>query len=111
MEALKRGDIVLVALSGDYGKPRPALVVQSDLFNENHPSITVLPITSELRSTPLFRITVEPAPSNGLRMLSQIMVDKPTTARRERVREVIGHLDDLLQTRVNRSLLVWLGLP
>lgn len=111
MEALKRGDIVLVALAGDYGKPRPALIVQSDLFNECHPSVAVLPITSELRSTPLFRVTVEPSRANGLRRLSQIMVDKPHTVARERLRDVIGCLEVDMQTRVNRSLLVWLGLP
>lgn len=55
---MRRGDLVTIALQGDYGKPRPALIVQSDLFNE-HPSVTILPVTSELRETPLFRIRVE----------------------------------------------------
>ena len=56
---MKRGDLVTVSLPGSYGKPRPALIIQSDLFDE-HPSVTVLPITSELRDAPLFRITIEP---------------------------------------------------
>jgi len=57
---VRRGDLVTVALPGEFGKPRPALVVQSDLFNETHPTVTVMPLTSELRNAPLFRIVVEP---------------------------------------------------
>ena len=57
---MKRGDLVTVSLPGAYGKPRPALIIQSNLFDD-HPSVTVLPITSELRETPLFRITLEPS--------------------------------------------------
>jgi PemK-like, MazF-like toxin of type II toxin-antitoxin system len=56
---VKRGDLVVVALPGDYGKPRPALVVQSDLFNDAHASITVAPVSSTIVNTPLFRVTVE----------------------------------------------------
>ena len=63
-----------IALQGDLGKPRPALVIQSDLFDE-HPSVTVLPVTSELRDTPLFRITIEPNAENGLQKPSQVMVE------------------------------------
>jgi mRNA interferase MazF len=111
MEGLKRGDIVLLALQGDYGKPRPALVVQSDLFNAAHPSITVLPLTSELRDAALFRIDVAPSPGNGLRKPSQIMLDKISTIAREKVRDRIGHLDEQTLLRVSRSLMVWLGLP
>lgn len=62
---MKRGDLVTIAVHGEYGKPRPALIVQSDLFDE-HPSITILPVTSELRETPLFRIRVVPNAINGL---------------------------------------------
>src|SRR5512144_3326141 len=56
---VRRGDLVTIALPGSYGKPRPALIIQSDLFDE-HPSMTILPVTSELRDTPLFRVVVEP---------------------------------------------------
>jgi mRNA interferase MazF len=66
---MKRGDPVTIALQGDYGKPSPALVIQSDLFDE-HPSVTILPVTSELRDTPLFRITLKPSDENGLSKLS-----------------------------------------
>lgn len=71
---MRRGDLVTIALQGDLGKPRPALVIQSDLFDE-HPSVTVLPVTSELRDTPLFRITIEPNAENGLQKPSQVMVE------------------------------------
>jgi mRNA interferase MazF len=61
VDRLKRGDIVVVALPGDYGRPRPALIVQADLFNETHASVTVVPVTSTLVDAPLFRLTVEPS--------------------------------------------------
>jgi mRNA interferase MazF len=105
---MKRGDLVTVALSGDYGKPRPALVIQSDLFDA-HPSVTVLPVTSELRDAPLFRIQVEPTWDNGLRKPSQVMIDKPQTIARARIGRTIGRLDDDAMVAVNRALAVFLG--
>jgi mRNA interferase MazF len=54
---LKRGDLVVVVLPGDYGKPGPALIVQADLFNETHASVTIVPVTSMLVDAPLFRLT------------------------------------------------------
>lgn len=99
-----------VALPGDFGKPRPALIVQSDLFNETHPTVTLLPLTSEIRSAPQFRITVEPSTSNGLRLVSQIMVDKLMTFRRDKIREPFGRMDDETMLRVGRALAVWTGI-
>jgi mRNA interferase MazF len=104
---MTRGDIVVVSLPGDYGKPRPALVVQSDLFAE-HPSVTVLPITSHLVEAPLLRIGAGPA--SGLERASQIQIDKAHTPRRERIGPVIGHVDDATLGAVNRALAVFLGL-
>lgn len=75
---MRRGDLVTVAVSGDYGKPRPALIVQADVYAE-HPSVTVLPLTSELIDAPLLRVGVEPGAGTGLRLRSQVMVDKATT--------------------------------
>ncbi len=98
---LRRGDIVTIALPGAYGKPRPALVIQSDYYHE-HPSLTILPITSELRPTPLFRVAILPDAANGLRMESQVMVDK--------AEEVMGHADDATMLAVSRSLSVFLGI-
>jgi len=106
---MKRGDLVTVALQGDLGKPRPALVIQSDLFDA-HPSVTILPVTSDLRVTPLFRITVNPSEHNGLNQPSQVMVDKPQSVAREKIGMVLGHLDDAAMLAVNRALAVFLGL-
>ena len=105
---MRRGDFVTVALQGDLGKPRPALIVQSDLFAE-HPPVTVLPVTSDLRDAPLFRITVTPSKSNGLRLPSQIMVDKPQSVAREKVSNPFGRLDDETMLSVSRALAVFLG--
>lgn len=105
---MKRGHLVTIALQGDFGKPRPALVIQSDFF-DTHPTVTVLPITSDLKDTPLFRVTVEPNPINGLSKVSQIMVDKANTVLRERVGEPFGHLDESVLLSVTRSLAVFLG--
>ncbi|HEY2382161.1 MAG TPA: type II toxin-antitoxin system PemK/MazF family toxin [Terriglobia bacterium] len=105
---MRRGDVVTVALSGSYGKPRPALVIQSDFFAE-HPSLTILPVTSELRDTPLFRITVESTPENGLLKTSQVMVDKAQTVPREKIGKKIGRLDDTTLVSVNRALALFLG--
>lgn len=101
--------MVTVALQGEQGKPRPALVVQSDLFREL-PAVTVLPITSTLVDAPLLRITVEPNSQNGLAKPSQIMVDKAQTPPRGKLGGVIGHLDDATLLAVNRALAVFLGL-
>ena len=80
---MRRGDLVTVALQGDLGKPRPALVIQSDLFDA-HPSVTILPVTGELRDAPLFRIPVNPTEQNGLTKPSQVMVDKPQSVARNK---------------------------
>jgi mRNA interferase MazF len=107
-----RGDVVVVSLPGDYGKPRPALVVQADRFTE-HPSITVLPITSHLVDAPLLRIDIGPGsggPDSGLERQSQIQVDKAQTPRRERIGAVIGRADTATLVAVNRALTVFLGL-
>jgi mRNA interferase MazF len=92
MEGVRRGDVVTIAVAGDYGKPRPALVVQADAF-EAIPSVTVLPLTSQLIEASLVRITIPPASANGLRAVSQVMIDKAITVPRVRVGAVIGRLD------------------
>ena len=107
---MKRGDIVLCVIAGDHGKPRPALVIQSDLFNEAHPSVTLLPITSHLIQTPLFRIPLKAGKANGLKQASQVMVDKITAVRRDRIRERIGKVSPAMLTQVENSLLRFLGL-
>jgi mRNA interferase MazF len=106
---VRRGDLVTIALQGDLGKPRPALVIQSDLFDE-HPSVTILPVTGELRDAPLFRIPVQPSASNGLSKLSQVMVDKPQSVAREKVGSIFGRLDDETMMAVNRALAIFIGV-
>jgi mRNA interferase MazF len=88
---VSRGDLITIALPGDYGKPRPALVVQSDAFS-GLASVTVLRLTSETHSLPLIRITVEPSSENGLAKRSQIMIDKAATVPRTKIGQRIGRL-------------------
>lgn len=107
---MKRGDVVVVAVPGDHGKPRPAIVVQSDLFNETHASLTLVPLTSTIVDAPLFRLTVDPTPGNGLRSISQLMIDKVTTVSRARIGEVIGRVEDDQVVRATRALALWLGI-
>ncbi len=109
MVAVRRGDLVPVALQGDYGKPRPALVVQSSLFDE-HPSVTILPVTSELRDAPLFRIRIEPSADNGLKKTSEIMVDKAHTVAGDKLGSAFGAVDEATLLAVNRALAVFLGI-
>lgn len=104
-----RGDLVTVALQGDHGKPRPALVIQSDLFHDTA-TVVVLLVTSTLLNTPLGRITIQPSEANGLRTASQVMVDKPMTVPVRKIGPVFGQLDDAAMVSVNRSLALFLGL-
>jgi mRNA interferase MazF len=100
-----RGDLVTIALSGDYGKPRPALVVQADAFDAST-SVTVLRLTSELHDWPLFGITVEAARGAGLQRRSQVMIEKAATVPRSR----IGRLDSDTMQAISRALAKLLGL-
>ncbi len=106
---MRRGDLLTVALQGDLGKPRPALVIQSDLFDV-HPSVVVLPVTSAWHDAPLFRIALLPDADNGLQLPSQIMVDKPQAVARARLGPVFGRVDDSVLLAVNRALAVFLAL-
>ena len=106
---MKRGDLVTIAVSGDYGKPRPALVVQDDAFADLS-AVTVLRLTSELNDWPLFRVTVEPNAENGLRHPSQVMIDRGVALPREKVGPVFGHLDPNTMAAVNVALCRFLGL-
>ena len=107
---MKRGDVVTVAASGDYGKPRPAVIVQTNALPAAHESVIVCQMTSDLADAPDFRITIEPTDKNGLRTRSQIMADKPVTIRRERVGRRIGVLDETDIHRLNVALAFVTGL-
>lgn len=106
---MRRGDLVTVALSGDYGKPRPALVIQSDFFDA-HPSVTVLPVTSELRDAPLFRVGLDPGEGTGLRKPSQVMVDKAVTVARSKLGAPFGRVEAEALAELDRLLAVFLGI-
>lgn len=104
-----RGDLVTIAMPGDFGKPRPALVIQANLFGE-HTSVTVLPITSTLVAAPLLRVTVQPSAENGLQKPSQVMVDKAMTVKREKAGPAFGRIDADAMVEVERCLAVFLGI-
>jgi len=107
---MKRGDVVIVAATGDYAKPRPAVIVQTDAFPETHASVIICQMTSEAVEAPDFRVTIDPSEENGLRVRSQIMVDKPVTVRRGRIGQSIGRLDASDIGRLNIALAFVMGL-
>jgi|SRR5690349_19040350 len=107
---MKRGDIVIVAASGDYGKPRPAIVLQTDALPETHASVVVCQLTSEIVEAPDFRVAIDPDRENGLRLRSQVMADKPVTVRRTRVGKIVGRLSDGDIGRLNIALAFVMGL-
>ena len=104
-----RGEIVTIAVQGDLGKPRPALVVQANQFSELG-SLTVLLITSAVVAAPLIRVTIEPNADNGLQKPSQVMIDMAMTVHRDKVGSVIGHIDPDALLEVERCLAVFLGI-
>jgi mRNA interferase MazF len=106
---MMRGDLVTIAMQGDFGKPRPALVIQANHFSE-HSSVTVLPITGTLVAAPLLRVTIQPTAENGLQKPSQVMVVKAMTVKRKRVWPVFGRIDADTLVEVERCLAVFLGL-
>jgi mRNA interferase MazF len=107
---IRRGQFVVVAVPGAYGKPQPALIIQSDLFSEL-PSAIVCPLATIIRDdADQFRLTVRPSPANGLRETSQLAIDKITVVPRERIGGLIGEADDALLLQVNRALALMLGI-
>jgi mRNA interferase MazF len=106
---LRRGDLVSVAVSGDFGKPRPALVVQADAFAD-HATVTVLLLSSAIIGAPLLRFTIAPDATNGLRVPSQVMIDKTMTVVRAKVHQTFGRLNAEALLEVERRLAVFLGI-
>ncbi|ENX6048064.1 type II toxin-antitoxin system PemK/MazF family toxin [Shigella sonnei] len=98
-----------IAMQGDFGKPRPALVIQANQFCE-HSSVTVLPVTSTIVAAPLLRVTVHPDEENGLQQVSQVMVDKAVTVKCDTVGSVFGHIEASVLLEVERCLAVFLGI-
>lgn len=106
---MKRGEVWTVSGSGYAGKPRPAAIVQDDRF-DGTASVTICVFTTDETEAPLFRLRVNPSERNGLRSVSRLMVDKLTTVSKESLGKRIGHLDDEDLVRLNRGILVFLGL-
>jgi mRNA interferase MazF len=106
---VRRGDIVTVALQGDHGKSRPALIVQSDQFTAST-HVAVLLLTSFQLDAPLLRVAIAATAETGLAGPSSAILDRITTAQHSKVGAVIGHLDDATMLMVNRALAVFLGL-
>lgn len=104
-----RGDLVTIATHGDFGKPRPAVVIQSDQFGE-HPTVTVLPVTSTLVDAPLLRVTLQPTHNNGLEKVSQVMIDKAVTLKREKLGAIFGRIDKQSMLEIDRCLAVFIGI-
>jgi len=107
---MRRGDVVTVAATGDYGKPRPAVIVQTDALPPEHASVVICQMTSDCAEAPDFRVTLDPSETNGLRVRSQVMADKPVAIRRQRVGRHVRRLDDKDMARVNIALAFVMGL-
>ncbi len=108
---MKRGAIVIVAARGPCtGKPRPAVVVQSDLFNPTHASVAICPITSDIVDAPLFRLILPPGSRTGLKDVSQVMIDKVVSVPRAAIAEEIGQCDAREFAGVDDGLRRWLSL-
>lgn len=107
---MRRGDVVVVAAPGDYGKPRPAIIVQSDVLPPSHHSVVVCQMTSTIVEAPHLRITVDPGDGNGLLVRSQIMADKPVTLDRKRIGRVIGRLSEDDMAKLDMTLAFVMGL-
>jgi mRNA interferase MazF len=106
---VRRGDLVTVSVPGAYGKPRPAVVVQSDWLARTD-SVLVALLTSEFINAPLYRLTIEPSDGNGLNAPSQVMIDKIVAIPREKCGRVIGHLNESERIALNHMLAVVVGI-
>jgi mRNA interferase MazF len=105
---MMRGDVVVVALPGDVGKPRPAIVLRANIFSI-HNRISVVPCTSQLQPWRSLRVDLAPSEDNGLHIPCQAMIDRVTSVKSERARQVIGRLADADLAAIDRAVLVYLG--
>jgi mRNA interferase MazF len=107
---MKRGEIWTAAGGEGYaGKPRPVVIIQDDRFDATE-SVTICAFTTDATDAPLFRVPIEPSARNGLRAASRLMVDKITTVRRNKLRARMGQLDPRDILRLNRAVVVFLGM-
>ncbi len=102
---------MLVTLPGDFGKPRPAVIVQSDWLNAEDPTSYILcPLTTTLTGRSNIRVPVEPSAGSGVQRRSEVMVDKVSTAPARRIRETVGQLDAAALRAIDRAVLLVLGI-
>jgi mRNA interferase MazF len=106
---VRRGDLVTVSAPGNYGKPRPAVIVQSDWLMATD-SVLIALLTSELVNAPLYRLTIEPSDSNGRRAPSQVMIDKIVAIPRKKCGNVIGRVNESERIALNHMLAVVVGI-
>ena len=107
---MKRGDVVIVSLPGDYGKPRRAILVQMDEMTEHVDGVIVAPLTTTLLPVPLYRPTIIPSPENGVLQISQVMTDKLSAVSKAKIAKTVGHADAQTMTELDRTLAFVLGL-
>jgi len=107
----RRGDLVIAVFGKDYGKPRPGVVIQSDLFNGSHASAVLCPVSSDLTGFTIFRVKLLASKASGLRTDSEAMVDKMATVDRGRIRQRVGRLSGSQMDQVSAALRIWLDLP
>jgi len=107
---MRRGDIVTVAAPGDYGKPRPAVIIQADVLNEAAQSTIVALVTGHLLDAPLLRLSLQPDPGNGLQKPSQVQINRLLTLPTTKIGATIGRLSEEELIELDRLLAVVLGL-
>lgn len=108
---MKRGELYTIAGAGDFsGKPRPGLVVQTDIFNEFHPSLTVCPVSSQLTGDTIFRVPINRDVRNGLRLDSEVEIDKLQAVWARRVGKFVGIASDDVMSAVDLALRRWLQI-
>ena len=107
---MKRGDVVLVVVPSELGRPRPGVIVQADEFSKDLSTVFICPVSSDVQKKLPLRPIIEAETSNGLRLRSQIMTDKMIALRQDRVRQIIGHIDSEPSEQLDRALLVVVGL-
>jgi mRNA interferase MazF len=107
---MRRGEIVIVAMRGDFGKVRPCVVVQSERYRDDFDSVIVCPFSTSIAASHILRIRVEPHPSNGLRNSSVIMTDKSAAVQMRRIRERIGAVQPETLANIDSALALLLEL-
>ena len=107
---MKSGDVVIVSSQGDYGKPRPAVIVQADFVTSDVESVIVCLMTGTAREIEMARIPVPPTPENGLRQVTFLMVEKIMTFPEHKISKIIGKVEPDILTRLDRTLTIVLGL-